>query len=719
MELFRSADYIAIKSKAQNLQKSSSVLEVNKHRLKYFSGIGLGTQGIMSGSLTDLRTTDSSPNNISDLQGEWIAITEHKKRNGSSFLVFSDSYGYAPVFYSLIPGVAVIVLDTFQGVVAGRQQYGTSCTLNVPSYVTTVGGLGGHFANSISEQTMANEIQILHSEATLNVTSSYASLSPRTLISPAASISKPDEAVRVGVRQIISSLSQLASLPASKVLNLSGGVDSRLVLGLLMGASGEAIDTFQVLSSDPRAWKSRASRKIIHRDITIANELVRRFGLKWWEPPKKEKRALSFFESLTMFQSLRSNYSYTFSPSATLLGNKTPVISLRGGGGELLRGTSEATNLTATYKRTAKSNESLEAWYAEERLRKSYLTDNAKKISADLIRNNLAKAEGTTVEEKLNHIYFTGRNRAHFGHTRLSYLQHELPIHVLSSAYLLQASRLIDFGSKKNGALVKNIFCQTREELLDLPFENPTWTNKLSNSNDVVFDENDESWTEAMDRIRDANNSARYAPGWEINARSRYTQYNGPDSSLNYLRAGFRQLEEFVSVPEKGLLREQHRILITAAQAKKVNAFHLVAKLASALDAFVPSAPKGQAVILSTQTENNSHIRGLPSLTFNTPKVPSDGWNNVVIPELRPTINVTSNGFRIEANALNLPSGMLEFAFYLLKDGERIAIQWYGDNPGSDFSIPVSPGTYQGIAFLREAGTETYLVMTRSKPLVI
>src|SRR5699024_231801 len=210
------------------------------------------------------------------------------------------------------------------------------------------------------------------------------------------------------------------------------------------------------------------------------------------------------------------------SPSATLLGNKTPVISLRGGGGELLRGTSEATNLTATYKRTAKSNESLEAWYAEERLRKSYLTDNAKKISADLIRNNLAKAEGTTVEEKLNHIYFTGRNRAHFGHTRLSYLQHELPIHVLSSAYLLQASRLIDFGSKKNGALVKNIFCQTREELLDLPFENPTWTNKLSNSNDVVFDENDESWTEAMDRIRDANNSARYAPRWEINARSRY-----------------------------------------------------------------------------------------------------------------------------------------------------------------------------------------------------
>src|SRR5699024_2872406 len=110
---------------------------------------------------------------------------------------------------SLIPGVAVIVSDSFQGVVVGRQHYGASCSLNISNYVTTVGGLGGHFANSISEQTMANEIQILNAEATLNVTSSHATLAPRSLISPAATITTPDEAVKVGVRQITSTLNQI------------------------------------------------------------------------------------------------------------------------------------------------------------------------------------------------------------------------------------------------------------------------------------------------------------------------------------------------------------------------------------------------------------------------------------------------------------------------------------------------------------------------------
>ena len=53
----------------------------------------------------------------------WLSLSMRNEMKAA--FSFADAYGYAPVFYSLISGVAVIVSDSFQGLSLDSSILGT------------------------------------------------------------------------------------------------------------------------------------------------------------------------------------------------------------------------------------------------------------------------------------------------------------------------------------------------------------------------------------------------------------------------------------------------------------------------------------------------------------------------------------------------------------------------------------------------------------------
>lgn len=61
-------------------------------------------------------------------------------------------------------------------------------------------------------------------------------------------------------------------------------------------------------------------------------------------------------------------------------------------------------------------------------------------------------------------------------------------------------------------------------------------------------------------------------------------------------------------------------------------------------------------------------------------------------------------------------SAAQEFAFYLLRDGDRVATRWYGPDAEARFPGPLPHGRYEAVAFIRTTGAEA-IERRRSAPL--
>lgn len=704
-DIFQPAQYAYLHTGSSCVVKTSKVeLEsFQDFSTAYFSGVALGKFGFISGDFSKQSHHSGAVDELADASGEWMAIARDSNSQNCRFLVFGDASGFCPIFYSILPDSGVIVSDSFHGVVRGIKESGSDVTLNIAHYVTSITAHHLHFENPSVEQTMANEIYILRRDQALEVKKDELNFIPRSLLGDANRVDNYESALSHGVESLTRSLQSLSQDPELiKTINLSGGVDSRMALSFITTAGLES--EFSINSSDPRTWHNPSTRETIERDVAIANQIRSDLDMSWAEKDNSSLLQFDFQDSLAFHQGFRSNFSFNFRPNFGHSIFETPRLTIRGGGGELLRATATggkiSTQIQQIYTNDVSSNvELVKKWY----LRRSP-TDG---IARDLIEKYFSGLghlfRGDSLEESLNTYYQNTRNRTHFGHLRQSHTTNNTSIHLLANSYFIRAGELLPFEVKKNGKLVKDIFAHTDPSLLQYEFENQESTQELTKAGYDKVDISYSTWESDYDVIAHKKSKTSVVPNWSAQSRGIVSPYDRAMAAKSYLYRAFRIVEDLAGDEFGDVIRQIHQSVKQRISKNPTQLFSAVAKVASAVDLQFPVILNGNTLHLHCTSDGKNRRSGANRLIL--PRVvPRDGWNDRPVLEVDVSLLSIKGKLVAEARTNVVPLTGTRFAFHLYRGKEKVAQSWYAESQRRTFDIPDRPGTYSVRCYWRSSG---------------
>ncbi|WP_404290796.1 hypothetical protein [Glutamicibacter arilaitensis] len=704
-----SLEYVLIKTDASEIQICPRADDIDSAlwSIERMAGILLSNHGAKIHALSDCLVTNISLATLLRNLGEWVAIGKSDAKEGSRYIALSDAYGYAPLFYSLVPGSGIFLSDSFQGIAAGLSDNNVTLDLDITHYATMVSARGSQLYNLSSTRTMSEQVQILDVTSVLIVEKSEAKIINRNNLTNSGFAESYETNIDLGIEKSSEILESISSNNnGKKRITLSGGVDSRIVFGLLKkaGVSSE----YQVFSDDPRIWPIENSVGVIERDISIANQIREDYGLSWWDGDKKATLSIDFLESLKFFQSYRSNFSYTFKPMSTHELFIDDVITARGGGGELLRSTEGGATATSSFTEEMGERPNVDdqffEWVSKRYLQGSVNTDYFSQGSVDLFTAELRDCTGETPEEVLNSLYFRTRNRAHFGHARLDSSANDIVLQLLSNPFFLKASSQIEFDMRKKGDLVSELFDKIEPGLRGYNFENKTWTDKLSFDNHLNIVSSDKRWIKSLDSAYITQPEPRFLKGWSPGIRGESFNFNAVKSSINYVKRAAFAIENWYSGSDLKELRDLHARVINGASNGYLNLSVTVAKMASAIDVLFPQKAGIRSLVYDTESSNGNKI-DIHRIEIAYPFGVQDGWQNDPVFEHVSLLEVKGNGLLATMLPVSTSIRSMEYAFYLQRDGKTVDQKWYGQQTAVEFEIDQTiGGLYRSISFVRPKG---------------
>lgn len=721
--LFETSKAILIPSTATALtQQSPTISWRDKAKVVEFGGLSYGARHVINsrfGHTTPGRSI--TLDDIRDSMGEWTAVVHQAESDTDRYLVLADRYGYGSTFYSYLPGIGLIVADTFEGVSNALSTRKRTLDLDLANYVVTISSSARTFLNPMSSRTMIRQISLLEPDKAIEISEKQARIVPRSIVGGAQSIHDYKDAIEAGIDLSTRAIQQLSDLPdITKRLTLSGGVDSRLALALLHAAGVEK--EFRVFSIDPRTWKNRKTKHVIQRDVEIANALREDAGMDWWNGAPQEFISIPFTDSLKLHQKFKSNYYYLYYPTQQFRYFTSPQLTVRGGGGEILRSTQGGASMLKRYERFIQDNPSepsdLSSWIASIYISWGDIEPGFKDFATASLAEGIGETDADSFETHMNNYYFRTRNRAHFGHVRHDLQTGDVPVQILSNPYFLQAAQILSFEERSTGQLVKDVFKRTAPHLLNYAFEDEQWTGRLSEEPVDMLSDEGSKWKSSYDeqKITDALSATS---GWE---QSRITKLSAPEQAqffTNFLKEGFTALEGHVGQDAVQHLERQHDRVITGVANGRFNVNNTTAKMLSALEAYLPREKDPHECVerrVSTPAadEDPASMIGRVELPHRSSSTPLTSFDQPFT--LVPTIEYNDGVFTIDCQARGSNNYEMTYAVYLYRDDERIADSWYQRSPEHTLSGSFEPGTYTATAFARFAdkGRPTFQGKTSS-----
>ncbi|TFH57415.1 hypothetical protein [Glutamicibacter arilaitensis] len=702
-KIFNKPDYFVIKaeSNVDNELLSQRTESFEDFRVTDLLGFAITESDFLSDATTT--TVDVSLPELALAHGEWTAVAARDGEAGPEYLFLADRFGYSPVFYSLADPNNIVVSNSFQGVVLGMRNLDVELTLNLPYYSTLISSNSPTFQNSHLHATMANEIRLLSSDNMLFVCDEGVSFVDRDLPGGLSNLNDYSNAIQQGIDHIsnvFNTMGRNAELNAR--ITLTGGVDSRLCLSL--ASLSDSFDRLTVSTIDPRRWSGRKGQRTINRDMVISNRIRKDYNLEWWEQPNRRKVSTDFVESLAAFQSYRSNFSYTFMPSAAHTRYAESVMTVRGGGGEILRVDASIEKIARKYeeyKESQPENVMDEAkWYAEYVLSGSLLDGLLAEEAKDLIVSEYPEGYGESFLERISYLYLSHRYRGHFGHQRQTTSTNDIILHPLSNSYLLRAARLITFEELVQGKMVKDLFHRSNPALLDYTFASDDWSVRLTGQTGP------ESEYESLEWIPDYSNVPRGSKSEFDKGRGPKKQSSNPgidyiELSMQYLTTAFGTLERYMPTSLLNDMSSLHRAVLNRVSAGKFIPGYAVAKAASAIDVFFPRANTGNPRYLKCRTKPSSGA--IPTSDTSSFSIQRDEFKDLDFPSGQLRIEQEENILIATLHGFLSNSNLNEFAFYTYKNSERIATQWYSDKPYTVIWNPDHDAEYSVQVFVRSA----------------
>src|SRR5699024_2636222 len=390
-QLLNEISYTAIDTRATRLRAGRLGVTSRTMSVVSIDGILMDPDRHWSLAHSDELPDRCTIGDIIDSAGEWTALAEQREGGFSRYLAFSDYAGYAPVFYAFIPGKAVILSSSFSGAVQGFISLGGKTTLNLGNYLSLVTGRARTFETLVASRTMANEIQILRPGEAISIEHDSVSIVDRASLSRAAQLTDYEQALADAVEYSRKTISRVLvnTDDATPILTLTGGVDSRLVLAIL--STTEFMSDFQVWSIDPRDKTQPNQRRIFTADVEISNQIRKSYGLSWISEWKREKVSASLAETLARHQSYYSNYYFQFYTAKHIRVEQAPVLTLRGGGGEILRGSSNVRIANRRFEKYVASGGELDGaqWAAGNFIERSFVTNQLRPVVQDYLAQQL------------------------------------------------------------------------------------------------------------------------------------------------------------------------------------------------------------------------------------------------------------------------------------------------------------------------------------------
>ncbi|CCE54888.1 hypothetical protein [Corynebacterium casei] len=697
-ELFRPADFVnlQVKNDALAAPMRETLRNLQDFQISRVAGLAVGEGFAIESKISTPLSQKLSLPEFQDALGEWMAIGTSVSEAGSEFVVLGDSSGYCPVFYAQFQN-NVVVADTFIGAVHGLKRLGANPELDVAHYVAALFPAHPHFDNPSVRRTMSSSIRILGIEEALLIQSNGLSIINRSELSPSDEYSY-EELLERGSQLVRSSIRQLSAVDGlQKVLSLSGGVDSRLVLSLI--SSSGYTNEFELNSVDPRTWKNKNTREIVEKDVAIADRLRTDRGLEWTTVGEREFLQFDFRDSLNFHQSYKSNFAHSFSAPPGHTVQSDLKITFRGGGGELLRTTLTGERIAEQIRnRSWKHSENLgfTDWY----MSRFPMLKHEQPLVQDYMAETFNSVSGESLKEKLNELYRHTRNRTHFGHVRQSGSTNNYAFHPLSNQYFIQASKMLGFEERSNGKIVRDLYNLNDPSLLDLPFENEESTRAIANPAAQSVQISSSAWRKPMDRLKSVRSSSTARDGWTRDERLIKAPYDKIESSRAFIAQSMKLIEDFVDPELKKTIRRINARAFEQTQTYASRTLPLSTKISSALDVFAPSQPSGDCVQLFTTAPDTDFQSTISKVQIDFPVRVQDGWHNQNLPEFTPELSIVDDAAIVSIGLAQENQITVEFAVYLYKNNRRIDKSWYGKDTKISFEVE-GPGIYFAQVFYR------------------
>lgn len=645
----------------------------------------------------NLENHSVSLNDTRDWAGEWFGLFTD---GSGTAAITSDYFGYGQVFYTLghgsRPGTrSLLAARTLRALLTAMSQRGMRPMLDDAVLVPHLASGSNLFATRASHRTLAREVFVLPYGAMLICGTDGLAIVDRPQVTSTGSDSGS------ALEWSSKVLDRTASLGLPLQLNLSGGKDSRAVLGLLLanGLSSKA----QVHTSGGATAQPAATREILDADLRLSATLVERYDLKWQDRSPFEELVIGNRRYLEYWQDYRSGSSFEYRGHRSMIRSE-PLVEITGIGGELLRsytGAPYRSNYPGWWAKAGKTSESVRTDLAllfDVLVRPDDIEEAIHSAARDAFIESFDLGATGDVISQIDRSYLEYRNRAHAGVHAYRSVQGQNLVYPLASPYLVAFSEKLAESrptASEEGLALFEIIEALEPDLNQLPYASPPWPNHFSPRSNFDWSAVDPSG--ALRRRSIVGNPprrTRLAEGDDFSLRNRLFQTAAVLESQNV---------------DGGTLRRAARLAQRSSRLENV----VLAVMESALDVLeVRDVPiRTHACDLGELNREPSNPEVVDWRVF------SQEWALTDLSAVSLTITqipTAADGLHVKIDVVDLPQAC-DVACYFYADGDRVQTDWYRAEPVFTVDFAEVPRSMRAQVFLRWRGnSEAHRVIDTS-----
>ncbi|EER46657.1 hypothetical protein AM305_11545 [Actinobacillus minor NM305] len=410
--------------------------------------------------------------------GEWIGLFYDE--NSKTGLFSSDFFGFGQIFYSICDvhnEKTLIVGNSFRGVAQAVKKLSGKFGINWHIAMPHLSSVTNLFSTRCSFETFSSDINVLHDDEMLLFGKKGISIVRKPRPTYLDSLSY-DDLIQKGIEKACKMIGVATNSGLVNELSLSGGKDSRALLGLIL-ASGKYQD-ISVYTAASSGVAAGASREILDQDFSLACRLMEYYDLSWNTNSDFDEYKISFDEAVSNWQNLRSNSSFDFRPKySQVVGKKE--IRFTGIGGELFRsyiGIGYKEGFPQWWNNAGKSKASIRQDLASlfrALCPSQYLDEKLYQKSLDAFVDAMDFGYGDDVIQQLDINYGKYRSRCHSGVAHTHYSEGALLSYPLCLPEFVYASKKLSRHDQEQGRTLFDILEQTDPNLNALSYASPPW----------------------------------------------------------------------------------------------------------------------------------------------------------------------------------------------------------------------------------------------------
>ena len=601
--------------------------------------------------------------------GEWFGVFGWS--NSGTRVVVADQFGYQPVYYRSVSndsGTGTLLVGSSATAIAYMAEtLGEETKLDATQVQSALGTKHAWGITMQSDHSMALGTHILLPGEKIFVNDGVWSLIESEL--HGYTDTDYDALLDAGAARAIKQIQVAHSLDVDqRHINLSGGRDSRMVMALL-AASGLAGE-FTITSMNPETWVPASSRPLLRQDLYVASAIGEQYGMDWSPAFDSEYVPLSFEESLDLWQQFRAHKNFGFKARKGLYVQKGTNIELRGAAGETFRGFNAVSSLGAhgNWENTPTSIIRDLELVVKDVYSLGLLDTEGLRLQRQNLQRLVDKFSAPTIEEFLHRRYSVFRNRSHFGHTRESMANGQLPVLPLSQPEFYKAGALLGPNKMTTDQIAFDLIERLEPSLNTLRFDDGQWgKDKLSRASSTA------KWTvpDSSSRLEQFHEMDAQAVAARIEVRKAVPQKHLNRSKFDGIFRAKNESKELLQ--DLSALPGGDEALPTHFKAKltkmldkgTVPPMAVLAKLTSARDAVIGRRPN----IVNIGRSAHSELAAFRNQEVIRPTGVRISKNH---PEFQVPARIEGGVFKATVRPFGNIRGPLEYKFELIDEDENL-----------------------------------------------